>query len=68
MDPKRSIEEDATADAPGGGTPSPSTSTPGEVLAGRYEIQALVGVGGMGSVYRVLDRSLDETVALKMLR
>jgi len=38
------------------------------VLGGRYEIVGLLGVGGMGSVYRVRDLSLDEVVALKVLR
>jgi serine/threonine-protein kinase len=37
-------------------------------LAGRYEIQALVGAGGMGTVYRVRDLELDEVVALKVMR
>jgi len=38
------------------------------VLAGRYEVVALLGVGGMGAVYRARDLELDEVVALKMLR
>src|SRR5438094_9350541 len=39
-----------------------------QVLAGRYELVGLLGVGGMGSVYRARDSELDEIVALKMLR
>jgi serine/threonine-protein kinase len=38
------------------------------VIAGRYEVRGLVGVGGMGAVYKVYDRALDEIVALKMIR
>lgn len=39
----------------------------GEVIAGRYELEELVGVGGMSSVYRARDRMLERTVALKIL-
>ncbi len=39
----------------------------GELIAGRYELEELVGKGGMSSVYRARDRLLERTVAIKML-
>src|SRR5258706_16160645 len=46
-----------------------SIRLPGALLiAGRYELLGLVGVGGMGSVYRARDTELDEVIALKVLR
>jgi serine/threonine protein kinase/Tol biopolymer transport system component len=34
---------------------------------GPYEVQALIGAGGMGEVYKARDTRLDRTVALKIL-
>lgn len=41
---------------------------PGSVLAGRFRIESMLGVGGMGVVYRATDLALDIQVALKLLR
>jgi len=62
-------------------TPLPSHSTPtrlarpgeapleaGRVLGNRYEVRTCIGQGGMGFIYRVWDRVLNEDVVLKTLR
>ena len=40
----------------------------GSVFAGRYKIVEELGEGGMGKVYRVIDKQLNEEVALKLIR
>lgn len=39
----------------------------GTVLAGRYEIQRMIGEGGMGEVYLARHKGIDKLVAIKLL-
>src|SRR5688572_4676786 len=43
------------------------TLGPGQIVAGRYRIERLLGAGGMGSVYRALQLPEERAVALKLL-
>jgi serine/threonine protein kinase len=41
--------------------------TTGSTFAGRYQIIEELGRGGMGRVYRVLDKQLNEEIAIKLI-
>jgi serine/threonine protein kinase len=54
-----------------GTTPAPVRDRPlttGTLLGGRYRIDAVLGYGGMGVVYRARDLRLDQDIALKRIR
>ena len=61
-----------TEDIPAG--PTATLETPiqelstGSIFAGRYQIIEELGRGGMGKVYRALDKKLNEEVALKLIK
>jgi serine/threonine protein kinase len=56
------MPEPASAAQPG--APEPA----GELLAGRYRVNGLLGRGGMSEVYHGYDKQLDRRVAIKVLR
>jgi serine/threonine protein kinase len=41
---------------------------PGDVLAGKYRVERILGEGGMGFVLGVRNIALDEPVAIKVLK
>jgi eukaryotic-like serine/threonine-protein kinase len=53
--------------------PSPSEQlgssyAPGDVIAGKYALEELLGQGGMGAVFRARNTTIDMPVALKLIR
>jgi HAMP domain-containing protein len=42
--------------------------TPGSTIGNRYQVTSVLGVGGMGVVYKAQDRELGEPVAIKTLK
>jgi DNA-binding response OmpR family regulator len=66
-DLRRVIAGARVASGPAIAAGGPSILQPGAVFAGRFEVLAHVGTGGMGTVYRCRDRELSEEVALKIL-
>jgi eukaryotic-like serine/threonine-protein kinase len=71
-DSDRTLDSNRTVGAPGdvptliSPDQGPALSA-GTVLAERYHIVELLGLGGMGAVYKVFDRKLTRIVALKTI-
>lgn len=49
-------------------TPPGTAILPGDVIAGKYRVDRIIGVGGMGVVVSAMHVHLDERVAVKLLR
>jgi len=41
---------------------------PGSTFANRYEVKEILGQGGMGTVFKAVDRELGEAIAIKTLK
>jgi formylglycine-generating enzyme required for sulfatase activity len=62
-----SIEPAAPAEPAPAAPPPPSPLKPGDVFLGKYEIERLIGAGGMGSVLLAVHRDLGAKYAIKIM-
>jgi serine/threonine protein kinase len=58
---------DASAAAPAAGAAVPSNVDTSGLLAGKYQMNRIIGKGGMGQIWEAKDHSLGRLVALKQM-
>ncbi|MDI1433364.1 serine/threonine-protein kinase [Polyangium sorediatum] len=51
-----------------GAAASPVAYAPGDIIGGKYQLQRVLGQGGMGAVWVARNLSLDADIALKLIR
>jgi hypothetical protein len=68
-DPADTAQGSSAASAPsdGSGSGTGGAADSAGIRIGRYEVQGLLGRGGMGAVYRAFDPVLEREVALKVM-
>src|SRR5258706_2022951 len=49
-------------------SPRPLSYTAGQIISGKYELECVLGEGGMGAVWRARNKALDSLVAVKLIR
>jgi len=57
-----------TVTDPGVPPPPPQIDDIGRLIGGRYRLEAVVGRGGMATIFRARDERAGTTVAVKLLR
>jgi eukaryotic-like serine/threonine-protein kinase len=64
----KTIQMPAVSTTSSGSTMAERGLRPGDVFADRYDVKEVLGQGGMGTVFKAVDRQLGEVIAIKTLK